>query len=190
MVPPKSHSTTSSAAMTRSEGSWWGLAALAPAATIAKFTRWWPSARIWRPSSADTSASVRPTSSMSPPWSRAAMRSTAAPAARSISISSGPLTDRMGAVTSEARRHSTPGSRRLRSIRNRAQVWSPTAATSAEPIKSATISTGSAVSGQPLSPKMSGRSVTLGASIRGTTRVAEASAGTTSMVRRSSGMAS
>ena len=176
--------------MTRWEGSWWGLAALAPAATMAKFARWWPSSTIWRLSSADTSASVRPTSSMAPLWSRAAIRSTAAPAARSSSISSGPLTDRMGAVTSEARRHSTPGSRRPRSIRNRAQVWSPTAAVFAGPTKSATMPTGSAVSPQARSPKTPGRSVTLGASISGTTRVASASAGTTSMVRRSKGMAS
>ena len=46
--------------------SWCGLAAFAPAATMAKFTRWWPSARMRRPRSADTSASVRPTSGISP----------------------------------------------------------------------------------------------------------------------------
>ena len=62
IVPPKSQSTTSPSRITRSPGSWCGLAALAPAATMAKFTRWWPSARSRRPSSADTWASVRPTS--------------------------------------------------------------------------------------------------------------------------------
>jgi len=39
IVPPKSHSTTSPGAMTRSPGSWWGLAAFGPAATMAKLVR-------------------------------------------------------------------------------------------------------------------------------------------------------
>ena len=46
--------------MTREPAWWCGLAAFSPAATIAKFTFWWPSARMRADSSADTSASVRP----------------------------------------------------------------------------------------------------------------------------------
>jgi len=41
MVPPKSQSTTSPARITRLPGSWCGLAAFSPAATMAKLTRWW-----------------------------------------------------------------------------------------------------------------------------------------------------
>ena len=109
MVPPKSQSTTSPSEITCWPASWWGLAALAPAATMAKFTRSWPSARIWRPNSAETSASVRPTSSIPPRWSRPAIRSTAAPAARRRSISVLSFTERIGAVTAEARRHAADG---------------------------------------------------------------------------------
>ena len=68
-MPPKSQSTISPAAITRSPASWCGLAAFGPAATMAKLTLSWPSASSRAEMSADTSASVRPTSSISPAWS-------------------------------------------------------------------------------------------------------------------------
>ena len=52
------------------------------------------------------------------------------------------------------------------------------------------MSVGSSVSSQGRIANTSGRSTTRAASIRGTTRVAAPSRGTTSMVSRSSGMAS
>jgi hypothetical protein len=51
------------------------------------------------------------------------------------------------------------------------------------------MATGSSVSSQGRSPNTSGRSLTRGASSRGTTSVASPSRGRTSMVSRSSGMA-
>ena len=78
----------------------------------------------------------------------------------------------------------------INSTRNRDHMWSPTAATDADPARPATMFTGSSVSSQGRIPNTSGRSTTRGASIRGTTRLAAPSRGTTSMVRRSSGMAS
>ena len=59
-MPPKSQSTTSPSAITRSLGSWCGLAALAPAATMAKFARSWPPSSMRSTSSRCTSSSVRP----------------------------------------------------------------------------------------------------------------------------------
>jgi hypothetical protein len=140
--------------------------------------------------SAETSASVRPTSGMSPAWSWAATRSAAAPALRSASISSGALTARSGPVIVEASTKDVVGRRRWRPSTNRAQVWSPTAAVPAGPTSPATRSRGSSSSPQVRNEKTSGRSTTRGASSTGTTRVASPSRGTTSMVSRSSGIAS
>ena len=42
--------TATARPITRGPGSWWGLAALGPAATIAKLTLWWPSSTRRRPS--------------------------------------------------------------------------------------------------------------------------------------------
>ena len=78
----------------------------------------------------------------------------------------------------------------INSTRNRDHMWSPTAATDADPARPATMSTGSSVSSHDLTPNTSGRSTTRGASSRGTTSMASPPRGTTSMVSRSSGMAS
>ena len=190
MVPPKSQRTTSPSRITRSPGSWWGLAALAPAATMAKFTRWWPSARRRRPSSADTCASVRPTSSMSPAWSSAATRSAAAPALLSASTSAASLRARSGPITSLPLVNTVDGRACCRSMTNRAQVRSPMPTRFTAPTRSATIVIGSSVSSHERTANTSGRSTTRGASRRGTTRVASPSTGSTSMVSRSRGMAS
>ena len=58
--------------------------------------------------SADTWASVRPTSGISPACSWRATRSAAAPAARRAAISAASLTIRSGPTTSTARRNSVP----------------------------------------------------------------------------------
>ena len=62
--------------------------------------------------SADTWASVRPTSGMSPAWSWRATRSAAAPAVRSASISAASFTIRSGPTMSTARRNSVPDMQR------------------------------------------------------------------------------
>ena len=71
----------------------------------------------------------------------------------------------------------------------RAHVWSPTATVAAPPTSPATMAIGSWVSSQARSENTSGRSVTRGASSRGTTSVASPSRGSTSMVSRSRGIA-
>ena len=190
MVPPMSNSTPSPARMTRPPGSWWGLAAFGPEATITKFTLWWPSSRIRRPIWAATSASVRPTSATLPACTSARMRSTAAPARRSASTSASSFTIRIGAVTSDARRNPSPGHADARSTTKPAQVWSPMAAVVEAPTRSATMAIGSSPSRHVTISNTSGRSTTRGASRCGTTRWTSPSRGTTSMVRRSNGMAS
>ena len=140
--------------------------------------------------SADTSASVRPTSGMSPACSCAATRSAAAPARRRASISASSLMARSGAVTSLALPNDAVGSADCRSTRNRAQVRSPIASRTAGPQCAATRAIGSSVSSHGSIVKTSGCSTTRGASRRGTTSVASPSAGTTSIVSRSSGIAS
>ena len=77
-----------------------------------------------------------------------------------------------------------------RSTRKRAHIVSPTAATPGVAASPATMATGSSVSSQGRSENTPGCSTTRGASNRGITSVASASCGTTSIVNRSSGMAS
>ena len=79
------------------------------------------------PSSAETSASVRPTSGISPACSWAAMTSTDAPAAARASTSAASFTIRNGPTTSTARRNAAPGSCGSNSTRKRAHIWSPIA---------------------------------------------------------------
>ncbi len=122
IVPPKSHSTTSPGRITRPPASWCGLAAFSPAATMAKFTCWWPSSTMRRPRSAETSASVRPASGIFPACRSAAMRSTAAAARRRASTSAGSFTARSGPVTTLAFENRAAGSATCRSSTNRAQV--------------------------------------------------------------------
>ena len=140
--------------------------------------------------SAETWASVRPTSGISPPWSWRATRSAAAPAARRASTSAASLTIRSGPTTSTARRNSVPVIRGSSSTRKRAHIWSPTAAVAAPAASSATIADGSSVSFHGRSANTPGCSTTRGASRRGMTIVASPSRGTTSIVSRSSGIAS
>ncbi len=118
------------------------------------------------------------------------MRSTASAAARSASISAASFTARSGPTTAAARENAAPGSAACRSSTNRAHVRSPTATRPAAPTRPATMATGSSVSPHGRRPNTSGRSVTRGASRAGTTSVASPSRGRTSMVSRSSGMAS
>ena len=139
--------------------------------------------------SAETSASVRPTSGMSPPCNCRATRSAAAPAARSAATSASSLTMRSGPTTSTARPNVAPGISGSSSTRNRAHIWSPTATVPAGPARSATIPEGSSVSSHGRNVNTPGCSTTRGASSRGITIVASPSRGTTSIVRRSSGMA-
>ena len=123
-------------------------------------------------------------------WSWRATRSAAAPAARSASISAASLTMRSGPTTSTARRNSVPVRCGSSSTRNRAHIWSPTATALAGPAaSSATIADGSSVSSHGRSANTPGCSTTRGASSRGMTIVASPSRGTTSIVRRSSGIA-
>ena len=128
--------------------------------------------------SAETSASVRPTSGISPAWSWAATRSAAAAARRSASISAASFTARSGPTTSVPRRHaSTPAARpggRARTGPTCGRRWrrSPP-----RPVSPATTAMGSSVSSQVRSVNTSGRSTTRGASSRGTTRVASPSRG-------------
>ena len=140
--------------------------------------------------SADTWASVRPTSGIWPVCSWSATRSAAAPAARRAAISAASLTIRSGPTTSTARRNSVPGICGSSWTRNRAHIWSPTAAVAAPAARPATIAVGSSVSFHGCNVNTPGCSTTRGASSRGITIVASPSRGTTSIVKRSSGIAS
>ncbi len=114
-----------------------------------------------------------------------------APRASSASISSASFTIRIGDTTSAARENTHEGTCRWRSSTNRAQVWSPIATRRAERlIIDATIAIGSSVSSHVTIPNSSGRRSTRGASSRGTTSWMSPVRGSTSIVRRSSGMAS
>ena len=97
--------------MTRSPGSWCGLAPLGPLPTMAKFTRRCPAASSPMPSASDTWISLRPTRGISPPWSTAATLSAACAAARSAAISLSSFTARSGDVTLEAANQRAPGRR-------------------------------------------------------------------------------
>ena len=191
IVPPKSQSTTSPSRITRSPGSWWGLAALAPAATMAKFTRWWPSARRRRPSSADTCASVRPTSSMSPAWSSAATRSAAAPARRSASTSAASLRARSGPITSLPRvKHG--GRQGVLEVDHEPRPGAVADGDGGSPCRRARRRSPPGRRSRPTSGARTRRAAPRRAAPRaaGTTSVASPSAGSTSMVSRSSGIAS
>jgi len=138
--------------------------------------------------SADTCASLRPTSGMSPRCSCAATRSAAAPAATSAAISSESLAMRNGPTTSTERENSRPGRCDSSSTKNLAHIWSPIATRRDAPMSRAVIATGSSVSFHATSSNTPGSWVTRAASRRGTTSVAARSV-TTSAVRRSSGIA-
>jgi hypothetical protein len=171
MVPPKSHSTTSPGPdHPRLPGSWWGLAAFSPAATMAKFTRWWPSATRRRPSSADTSASVRPTSAMRPGAGRRPGRRRPPPAQRRDLVAVLHRAQRAGDGRSALPR----GVRQAcwRSTRKRAQVGRPPPAPERAPPDPPPRPIGSSVSPNGTRVNTPGRSTTRGASRRGTTRVA------------------
>ena len=115
---------------------------------------------------------------------------TALPAARFRRGSEvmGPLRARKDAAEVEALRRA--GAAAWRPSTNVAHVRSDTARWRRPPSRWATISIGSSRSSHARSAKRSGWGRTRGASRRGTTRVASPSAGRTSMVMRSSGMAS
>jgi hypothetical protein len=157
---------------------------------MAKFTRSWPSARMRRPISAETSASVRPTRGISPACNAAATRSTPWAAWRRASISAVSLTARIGPTISA---RPTPGGlgqqgQQLDEEAGPGLVADGDRAGRTDELGGA----GHRVVGlpQPSILKMSGRGITRGTSRPGTNMVASASAGTTSIVNRSSGMAS
>lgn len=171
MVPPKSHSTISPLLMTRSPGWWCGLAAFSPAATIAKFTLSWPSAMSRAEMSAETCASVRPTSGICPACNCAATLSAAAAAAASASISAWSLRVRSGAVTVTDLTHRVAGRCVMRSTRNRDHIWSPTATQDASPSRPCASATGSSVSSHGTVSNTPGTGTTRGASSRGITSI-------------------
>ena len=141
--------------------------------------------------SADTCASLRPTSGICPACNCAATRSAAAPAACSAAISAASLRMRSAFMTAVDRTYCVlfDGQCASSSTRKRAHIVSPTAATSGRSIRRATRATGSSVSSHGVIEKTSGRSTTRGASSRGMTSVASPSRGTTNMVKRSNGIA-
>ncbi len=147
----------------------------------------WPSSTVMAAISADRRRSLLPPKG----WRsrRSITLSTAAPACRRRSISSGSLRMRNSPVRAEAGTKAVRESRCWRASRKTDQVESPTAARPGDPHNPATTWTGSSVSSQGRRAKASGRGATRGASSAGITRVAGPSAGCTSMVSRSSGMA-
>ena len=156
-----------------------GLAALAPAATMAKLTLSWPSAMRRAEMSVDTAASVRPTSGISPACSCAATRSAAAPAARRASISAASLTHRAaGRSTSTARRELGAGQVRQQLDEEAGPHLVADGGRGGAPAASpATIAIGSSVSPHGCSVNTPGCSTTRGASSSGTTSVASPSRG-------------
>jgi len=100
MVPPKSQTTESPTCTTRSPGSWWGLAAFGPEATMAKLARSWPPSSMRSTSSREMSASVRPAKGRSRIAS--ATESTTRAAARRASTSAASFWARSGPVTVDA----------------------------------------------------------------------------------------
>ncbi len=144
---------------------------------MAKLTLSWPSAISRAEMSAETSASVRPTSGISPACSWAATRSAAAPAAAQGGDLGGSLRMRSGPITSTAWRNVVAGMAASRSTRKRAHVWSPIAADDAPEASLATIAIGSSVSSHGSSVNTPGCSTTRGASSRGTTMRGVAVAG-------------
>src|SRR5436305_7706929 len=189
MVPPKSHTTASLGWITRSLAWWWGLAEFGPLPTMAKLTWAWPSATNRSDSSRDTAASVRPIIGMSPACNWAATRSAAALAPVSAAISASSLTARSGLVTCDATWNWALGSEACSCSRKVAQARSEMPNRVRPPTSLATSATGSSVSDHGWMLNTSGCSSTRGASSWAITRVASASAGRTSMVSRSRGMA-
>ena len=171
-------------------GSWCGLAACAPAATIAKFARSCPRGEDPLDELA-VHVELRAARERPEPHLARDRIDSIGGAARSAAISASSLTTRSGPVTPDARTNSVPGIAVWRSSTNRAHVWSPIAARpGVGPQGSATSATGSSVSFQATTSNTSGCGSTRGASRRGTTSCASPRRGSTNIVRRSSGIAS
>ncbi len=184
-----STTTGSPGRITRSPGTWCGLALLGPEPTITNRVSSWV-ARMAASRSRATSRSLRPAQRRSA--SPSITLSMAAATRASAWISAASLTMRSERVTVEATVKEAPGSASWRRSRNALQSWSPTAsrprAMPALCRASRTRATGSSVSSQASrSTSRSPRcSLASGASSAGTSSRGVPSAGTTSMVSRSS----